>query len=235
MMNTTRLVEYDRPAYMTGLAHRVRVPQAAGRRPTVVMIHGRHGNEDVTWVFAKSLPQDWLLIAPRAIEWEPETEESEVGYSWLLQDDRIPAQSGLWPTFDDFQDATIALEYFIKALPDIYQADPEQIYLLGFSQGAAAAFALAAEHPELVKGIASLVGFVPKMGEAAVTGQVLKDLPVFMAAGVKDKRVPVGIAQESAERVRQMGADLTYNEYNTGHRLNGAGMRDLTAWWLGFE
>lgn len=230
-MNKPRLVEYDRPAYLTGLAHRVRQPEKRGPHPTVVMLHGRHGTEDVTWVFAKALPKDWLLIAPRAIEWEPENEEDEAGYSWLLQDDRIPAESGLWPTLDDFQDGVIGLEYFIKALPDVYGADPARIYLLGFSQGAAAAFALAINHPELVQGIACLVGFVPEDVDAAVQEQVLKDLPVFMAIGREDNRVPLKHAQKSAQILEQMNVNLTVREYDTGHKLNGAGMRDLAAWW----
>lgn len=230
-MNKTRLVEFDRPAYLTGLAHRVRQPQKPGPHPTVVMLHGRHGTEDVTWVFAKALPQDWLLIAPRAIEWEPENEDDEVGYSWLLQADKMPAQTGSWPTLDDFQDASIALEYFIRALPDVYGADPARIYLMGFSQGAAAAFAMIIQHPELVQGMASLVGFVPEGAETAVQRQLLKGLPVFMAAGRSDERIPLAHAQKSAQIVEAAGAKLTYHEYDTGHKLNSEGIRDLAAWW----
>lgn len=232
MSNKPRLVEYDRPAYITGLAHRVRQPQKAGPHPTVVMVHGRHGTEDVTWVFARALPANWLLVSPRAPEWEPETDASDdVGYSWLLQDDEIPAVSGNWPRLGDFDDGVLALEHFIQALPDVYGADIDQIYLLGFSQGAATCLALAMRHPGLVQGIASLVGFAPQGANELVEQQVLAGLPVFMAVGKKDGRIPLEIAQASAKTVRQAGAILTYGEYETGHKLNGAGMRALGEWW----
>lgn len=229
-MNKPLLVEYGRAAYITGLTHRVRQPEHPGPHPTVVMLHGRHGTEDVTWVFAPALPADWLLVAPRAIEWELEKPTDEAGYSWVLQQDNQPAQSGLWPSTADFQDAVAALTYFIKSLPEVYGADPEQIYLLGFSQGAAAALALATAHPELVKGVASLVGFMPEPSAAQLAQQPLRGVPIFMAIGRTDRRIPLAVAHHSAERLRQLGAHLTAPEYDTGHKLNGAGMRDLRTW-----
>lgn len=222
MMNKPNLHEYDRPAYITGLAHRVLQPSATPPLPTVVMVHGRYGTEDVSWVFASAMPADWLLIAPRAILPEQEKQSDETGYSWL----NMP--HGRWPRLDEFDDAVTALADFIRALPDLYGADPEQIYLLGFSQGAAASLALAITHPGLVKGVMSLVGFAPELPDPAASG--LQDFPVFMAVGQKDDRVPLAVAQSSAERLRQAGVALSYQEYATGHRLNSAGLSDLKSW-----
>ena len=39
-----------------------------------------------------------------------------------------------------------AVTRFIHALPSLYNADPQQIYLMGFSQGAATAYALSLIH-----------------------------------------------------------------------------------------
>jgi phospholipase/carboxylesterase len=235
LMNKPQLVEYGRAAYLTGLAHRVRQPEKAGPHPTVVMLHGRHGTEDVTWVFAPALPADWLLIAPRGIEEEPEKPGDTAGYSWLIQQDHIPAESGLWPSLADFRDAVEALAYFIKSLPDVYGADPEQIYLLGFSQGAAAALVLALQQPELVRGVASLVGFVPQVPDYLVDIRPLAHMPIWMGAGTADKRIPLNVSQRTAHTLRHAGADLSYHEYDTGHKLNSAGMKDLKAWWAQFS
>lgn len=227
-MNKPRLFEYERPAYITGLPHRVLQPQAPPPYKTVVMLHGRHGNEDVTWVFAPSLPKDWLVIAPRAIEFEPELPDGE-GYSWLLQGD-WPALSGNWPALSAFKNGAIAVEYFIKALPEVYQADPNHIYLLGFSQGAATALATAMNNPGLVQGVCSLVGFVPDDAEPAI--QNLRDMPIFMAAGRTDDRIPLGKAQEGAHRLQAAGANLSYHEYDMGHKMGSSALRDLKQWWL---
>ena len=223
-MNTV-LVEYESAAYITGLPHRVRIPtKREAPHPAVVLLHGRHGTEDVPWIFARSLPEDWLLVAPRAIEYEPETAEHEIGYSWIFH-----PETG-WPTIDDFDDAVTAIYDFIISLPDVYDADPEQIYLLGFSQGAAAAYATAMRHPGLVKGIAGLVGFTPFRNRDLLP-RPLENLPIFVAVGKKDERVRLTISRFGRNQLLSAGANLTYREYDVGHKLNGQGMRDLKAWW----
>ncbi|MEZ4590877.1 MAG: dienelactone hydrolase family protein [Chloroflexota bacterium] len=202
------------------LPHRVLKPQKPGPHPTVVMIHGYLGNEDVMWIFRQMMPPDWLLVAPRAI-----IAEGEGQFSWQ------PRQPGEWPVLGEFDTAVDQLLTFINTLPEKYDADPEQIYLMGFSQGAAASFALAIREPERVQGIASLVGFMPREVEAAIDAARLADLPVFMAVGTEDDRVPLEIARLCGKAVRAMGAFLEYREYDTGHKLNGEGMRKLKAWW----
>jgi predicted esterase len=83
--------------------------------------------------------------------------------------------------------------------------------------------------PGLVQGIAGLVGFVPVESDAAVETRALKRLPIFMAVGKEDTLIPFKRTQSCALTLRSAGADLDY--YDTGHRLNAQGMRDLKAWW----
>ena len=202
------------------LPHRVLQPEAPGPHPTVVMIHGRLGDEDVMWIFKQTLPKDWLVVAPRAI-----VEEKPGSFSWH------PRQQNEWPTLAMFDTAVDSLLGFIESLPSLYNADPDNIYLMGFSQGAAASFAVAMRQPELVKGIASLVGFMPREVDDAIVEARLADIPVFMAVGTEDERIPLEIARECGKAVRAAGAFLEYREYDTGHKLNGAGMRKLKQWW----
>jgi len=206
----------------TGLVHRVLVPEAAAPHPTVVMLHGRFGNEDVMWVFARTLPSNWLIIAPRAIV--PE----QGGYSWHPFGPE-------WPQLSNFDEAVTAVSHFIYALPEQYHADPEQIYLMGFSQGAAAAFATAMHYPGIVQGIAGLVGFMPNSNKNMLQSTPLKDLPVLLLIGEQDEFVPLEISRKSSEAIRAAGAQLEYHEYNTGHKLNGDGMRKLKSWWAEFS
>lgn len=202
------------------LPHRVLQPNTPGPHPTVVMIHGYLGNEDVMWIFSQTLPENWLVVAPRAI-----VPEGSGRFSWHHR------EQNEWPPLSTFDTAVDRLLQFIDTLPQRYDASPEQIYLMGFSQGAAAAFAIAIREPARIQGIASLVGFMPRQIEDAIDTARLAELPVFMAAGTEDDRVPLEIARESAKAVRAAGAFLEYREYDTGHRLNGAGMRKLKQWW----
>jgi phospholipase/carboxylesterase len=191
-------------------------PEGEGPWPTAVLLHGHAGNEDVMWVFARTLPKNWLLIAPRAI-----STSAEGGYTWH------PRQLDNWPSLSEFDEAVTAVTHFIHALPHLYQANPQQIYLMGFSQGAALAYATAIHQPNLVQGIAALVGFMPEGTDAAP----LKGLPAFMAVGKQDEQIPYELAQQCATILQTAEAQLDYHEYDTGHKLNAQGVRDLTAWW----
>ncbi|MGB1251641.1 MAG: alpha/beta hydrolase [Candidatus Promineifilaceae bacterium] len=215
-----QLIEAGDVVRKSGLVHRVWEPDQKTERPTIVMLHGRSGTEDVAWVFARSLPKEWLLIAPRAIH-----TDHRGGYSWDVRPE------GQWPPEGAFDDATEALDQFINSLPDLYNADLSRLYLLGFSQGAAVSYSYARRYANKVKGVAGLVGLTTL--DAANSADIinLKDLPIFMAVGRRDTTVPMSIARDCAHALIAGGARLDYREYNTGHKLNSRGMRDLATWW----
>ena len=215
--NTPQLVQTGPEWFEAGLTFRYQMPSGPGPYPTAVMLHGRFGNEDVMWVFRKTVPRPWLVVAPRA----PLPDHDY--FSWLLQ------PPGDWPDLDAFAPAVESLTRFLRVLPSLYNSDPERIYLMGFSQGAAVSFATALTNPTLVRGVAGLVGFAPDAPAERVEGK-LDGMPVFMASGTQDKTVPYERSQHAADLLRQAGADLEYHEYRTGHKLTSTGISDLREW-----
>ena len=214
---TPQLIQSGPEWHEAGLAYRYEMPTGPGPYPTAVMIHGRRGDEDVMWIFRKAVPRPWLVVAPRA----PLADHGL--YSWHIQ------PQGEWPGIQAFEPAVDALARFLRALPPLYNADPDRTYLMGFSQGAATSIATALRRPELVRGIAALVGFAPEAPEDEVAGR-LSNMPIFMATGSEDETVPLDVAHRTADLLRRAGADLTYNEYPIGHKLSAAGLADLRAW-----
>jgi len=219
-MNTPKLVAGEPGVDDGGMIHRVLEPSQPGPHPTVVLLHGRSGDENAMWIFSRVLPKDWLVVAPRGIKPDPAG-----GWAWH------PRQRDEWPALAMFDPAVTAVTNFIHHLPELYDSDPDRIYLMGFSQGAATAYAVAMGHPGLVQGIAGLVGFVPVECDAVVETAVLKNLPIFMAAGRTDRYIPFTRTQGCAQTLRDSGADLTFRDYDTGHRLNAQSVRDLKQWW----
>lgn len=215
--NPPQLVQTGPEWFEAGLAYRYQMPSSPGPYPTAVLIHGRMGNEDVMWVFRKTVPRPWLVVAPRA----PLADHDL--FSWLIQS---PSE---WPDLVTFKPAVDALARFLHALPRLYNADPDRIYLMGFSQGAATAFALALTRPGLVRGVAGLVGFAPDAVADEVAGR-LDGLPVFMAVGSEDETIPLARSQHAAELLRRAGADLDYHTYPIGHKLTSQGIKDLRHW-----
>ncbi|QLQ08722.1 MAG: hypothetical protein HZY76_02165 [Anaerolineae bacterium] len=91
--------------------------------------------------------------------------------------------------------------------------------------------ATALRHPGLLRGVVSLVGFMPTGVDPVQALVALSGLPVMMAVGARDEVIPLDVARAAAQVLRDAGADLTYREYETGHRLDSAGMHDVGQWW----
>jgi phospholipase/carboxylesterase len=206
-----------------GLVHRVCEPPPTfvGPRPAVVLLHGRGGDEDAMWPFARTLPRGCVVVAPRA----PHPDPVLGGWAWVNRADWE------WPDLARFDEAVAVVAGFLAALPGLYGTDPGRTFALGFSQGAATAFALALRRPAQLQGVASLVGFMPEYTPDGAARHPLSHLPVFMAAGQRDPLVPLTRARASAAALRSAGADLTYHEYDVGHKVSTAGSRDLALWW----
>ena len=222
-MNVPRLVDSGYEFEQAGLVHRVREPEGFGPFPTILMIHGWKGNEDVMWVFQNRLPKGWLLVAPRAILPDPDR-----GYTWYEHQND-------WPPLQRFDTAKTAVDRFTESLPELYDADLDNLYLMGFSQGAGLSISLALQEPTRYQGLVSLVGFAPRVEAATLMDNPLLNMPTLMSVGLRDERIPLNIAHHCRDTLTEAGAELTYREYDTGHKLNRDGLHDLAAWWADRE
>lgn len=196
--------------------HRLPNPPPTTPLPLLVLIHGWLGNENVMWVFEKTFPPNVVIVAPRA------PLAAEGGYGWFLDRTREA---------EDLQVGVDALHAFIQALPAQYPVDLEHLYLMGFSQGAALAYAYTLQHPQPVRALAALAGYLPVPARAWATPGRLVGKPVFITHGTQDEVLPVEAAQKAREAMVGAGATVEYHEHPTGHKLNAQGMRDLTRWW----
>jgi phospholipase/carboxylesterase len=191
---------------------RVRVPDGPGPFPVILMLHGWTGDENAMWVFARALPESFLLIAPRA------PHESTIGgYSWY------PMTNGkTWPDLDDFRPAVGALLELIDNWPASAPppADFSNLRLAGFSQGAALTYAFSLIHPERVTALAGLAGFLPEGSTSLFQGKHLEGKPVYISHGTNDELVSIEKARQAVRFFDQIGAEVTYCESDAGHKLN---------------
>ena len=183
-------------------------PDASGPFPVILMLHGWTGDENSMWVFTSHLPRNALLIAPRGLFTTVGS-----GYSWHTE---LPKP---WPWMIDFQTAVEKLFSTISSI-NFPEADFSNFHIIGFSQGAALAYSMAIMHPERIASLAGLSGFLPDVASAWLTPTRLKGLPVFIAHGREDERVPIERARESVNLIEKAGATVTYCEDNVGHKLS---------------
>lgn len=194
---------------------KTRLPEKSGQYPIFVLLHGWTGDEKAMWIFAPRLPKSALLIAPRGL-----FDAGPGGYSWY------PVLTTCWPQLIDFTDTVERLLELLN--PSVFpEGDFDNIHLVGFSQGAAAAYAFTLLHPEKVSSIASLAGFIPDGAEVLLSSERLTGMPVFITHGTRDRLVPVDRSREAAQKLERSGALVTYCEDDVGHKLSANCFRGL--------
>jgi phospholipase/carboxylesterase len=200
----------------SGLIYRYR--EGVGNHgPPVILLHGLGGDENSMWVLEHGLLQGGLIIAPRAL-----FGTAGNGYSWV----NGPLQG--WPTRTDFASAVKVLIYLVDELEAEAGLRREELFLMGFSQGAALAFAAAADPQLRPKAIIAAAGFLPK-GDFTN----LKGLSIFWGHGSQDEWIPIERARSDAFLLRDFGADIRFCETDVRHKLGLECLDGLKDWMEG--
>ncbi len=173
----------------------------------LVMIHGRGANADDILSLASFLNvKDYTLLAPQATSntWYP--------YSFLA------------PPFNNEPWLSSALDVLSDIVDDINEAgiNNENIYFLGFSQGACLTLEFVTRNAGRFGGVAAFTGGLigDKIYENNYSGD-FDQTPIFIGTSDPDPHVPVARVNESAEVLRKMNADVTVKVYsNMGHTIS---------------
>ena len=231
MLTHTLLIESNDPIVAAaGLIYRVR--RGSTGAPLIVMIHGLGGDENVMWIFERALPAKATVIAPRAPIWiEPNTpyaEEANGGYSWFR-----PAPLPR-PDRSTFEQSIDKLKKFVEAAIKTYEVDRNQVYLLGFSQGAAMCYALSLAMPDQIAGVIALAGFMPESTDKPLPPDIeVSGLPqngYLILHGLEDERLPIEYARTAQSTLQSIGAQVEHHEYPIGHKISPQGMKDIEQW-----
>jgi phospholipase/carboxylesterase len=182
---------------------------------SLLLLHGWTGDENVMWVFTHNLPANYWIFAPRA----PLPAE-EGGYGWL------PREPG-WPNLVDFRGIAEALLGAFRHWTGRVHAPRTPFDLMGFSQGAAMAYALAAYYPDHVNRLVALAGFLPPDNPMPGRYSALKGKKVYVAHGAQDETVPVEMAQSAVRTLQAVDAQVTYCESDAGHKLSASCLKGL--------
>lgn len=203
-------IEFDSES---GFVYRYR-ERTGNNKSSIILLHGRGGDEDAMWILEHALPKGGLIVAPRALY--PMDENS---YSWVRQ-----SLKG-WPTVEDFQPSISSLMNFVEGLETRFGLRREEVLLVGFSQGAALAFAAATVPDFRPRAIIAAAGFLPKGNFVSLEG-----LPVFWGHGSKDEWIPIERARSDAILLRDFGVKIQFCETDVGHKLGTECLDGLKGW-----
>lgn len=160
----------------------------------VIMIHGRGANSASILSLKQYLNlDDFSLLAPQASggSWYP--------YSFMAPD------ANNEPAFSN------SIQIIGDIVRDVLNNgfNSEQIYFIGFSQGACLSLEYATQNAKQYGGVIAFTGGL--VGEKINPGKYRGDFqktPVFIGASQKDMHVPLARIEASAELMRNLGANV---------------------------
>jgi len=213
------------------LSQRPRTTPAAGEHPPLlILLHGVGSHEGDLFGLAPYLDPRFHILSLRA----PYT-LGPGSYAWF--EVQFPPQGPVIQP-EQAEASRKALVHFIEKVSAHYQADPRQVYLLGFSQGAILSLALTLTRPDLLAGVVAMSGrTVPELfsqdgplaGHLAPREQ-LENFPLMVVHGAQDQVLPVRYGRDTRDRFAALPVKLTYKEYDMSHSVSEASLRDVAAW-----
>jgi phospholipase/carboxylesterase len=207
------------------LTHLVRQPQTSsdGKPPLLLLLHGIGSNENDLFSFASDLDNRFLVVSARA----PFLMMPGM-YAWFNIEF---TPEGIIPDLDQAEESRRLVVAFIDEVVDSYGADPHQVYLMGFSQGAMMSLSVALARPDKVARVVAMSGRLPqRVLDHAASTDALRRLAVFISHGIYDEVIPVSNGRDCRDELEKLSIPLTYCEYPMAHQVSAECLRDITLW-----
>ena len=177
--------------------------------PLLLLLHGYGSNELDLFSFADELPETLVIVSLRA-----PYEMGHGGYAWydINLDSKNNKFSDLNQARKSLQKITTTIDY-IKTK---HNTNPNNTFLLGFSQGAILSYALSFNFPNKIEHVIALSGYlnselIPKEN----TQKIHTDY--YISHGAVDQVIPVEWARKAGPFLDSKGLKNEYSEYPVGH------------------
>jgi len=185
----------------------------------VFILHGRGADEQDLLPVADQLPGDRHVISFRA------PDRLRGGYTWYQLDLSTGGLENSQPHPEEFRRSLDLVAESVDGAVDEFGLDTDRLGLLGFSQGAITSLSSVLESPDRFAWVVALHGYLAAAHEDA-NPDGIEGKPVFVGAGKQDQIIPAHRSEAAAERFHDIGADVRYEAFNTGH---GIGQGELEA------
>lgn len=106
-----------------------------------------------------------------------------------------------------------------------------RIFIAGFSQGGALALHLGLHGSISYSGIIGLSTYLPLHEHLpACTPERIRQLNILMQHGSEDEIIPITYARLSRDRLKNAGAQMTWDEYPVAHGIHPLGLVKIQQW-----
>jgi len=193
--------------------------EPASGYPTILALHGRGSNEQDLIELAPHLPDGLLWIGPRApLVLGPDS------YEWFRV--RVIGR----PEPEQVLSALETIDHFIDEILLAYPVDPQKLFLFGFSQGSLLSLCYTLTQPSRIAGVIAQSGYIPNGVDLDINEADVKNKPFILTHGGQDTMIPIDWARASRDRLQKLGVDLTYQEFQMGHKVSMESLSVISTW-----
>lgn len=218
-------------------------PRAPSDRkaPAVFVLHGRRADERQLLSTAEELPDELHVVclrAPHMLSKEnADMSESDARdivprgtgvLAWYEPETKPSDEGRTRPRTDHLKRSCREVAQSVDAAVEALDLDSDRAALLGFDQGAVVGLTLLCDAPEKFDWVVALNGYLPELG-LTENPSGLRDTPVFVSAGREDHLVPGARGKAAAERLRELGADVTFEMYESLHTVGPQEQDDVVS------
>jgi phospholipase/carboxylesterase len=164
-------------------------------KKAIILLHGRGATAESMLSLASYLDlSDFSIFAPQAAQrtWYP--------YGFMASD-----EGNLSALNSSLQQVSLLFQFLIEN-----GKAPEQIYVMGFSQGACLSLEFAARNAQKLGGVVAFTGGLigEKLEEKKYNGD-FQGTPILLSSSAHDMHVPAQRINDSAQLLQRMGAEVS--------------------------
>lgn len=195
-----------------------------GKAPVLFMFHGYGSNEEDLFSFAAELPEELCIISVRApYPIQP------FGHAWYAIN--FDAENGKWSDDEQAKTSIDKILTFIDEACTTYSLDPDNVTLLGFSQGTILSYAVALSYPEKIKNVIALSGYINEnILIENYTDKSHQNLKIYASHGQVDQVIPPEWAQRVPSFLEKLGVAHVYEEFPVGHGVAPQNFYSFKKW-----
>ena len=232
----------DRQRAMVSYVPRSYEPRYA--YPLLVLFHGRGGDErQLLQLVPKLSERNYVAVALRGPQTTRPRRDGTEGYAWAeaapgaqigegvatLERPRMPSLSELPVDY--------LADYAFQAVDEVRRRlniHPRRIFLVGYGEGAAAAYRLGLGMPTRFAGMIAINGWMPRPNGPLIWLPDARRLQVLIAHGLHNQVVPVSHAEAAHRLLYTAGLDSTPYWLDYGHRIPSTLPNLLDHWLMQF-
>ena len=196
--------------------------QIKGPYSAIILIHGYGSNMDDLFSFANYLPEQYTIISIHA-----PLELPFGGGAWYS----INFDSNLkkWSDNDEAKNSLGKIIDQLDYFTSTYELNPNNISLIGFSQGAILSWSLLLDHPSLFRRAICMSGYINQEILQKSIGEY-RNVLAYSSHGLNDFTVPYDWAKSSILTLKENNPKVIFNTYPDGHNVSPENFESILNW-----